>query len=139
MLKKFLIWIWFAEVLPEQEIVPIEETREYRNQKRLEELWMAQPIVEEKPKERKKFQMFKDSEKEKEQWKNYFRNLIDWYERTKWKKFINENFIDKMPNKNEKFHWFLLWTHVIKEISRKVEIAENKKLKQSLYSNKKHD
>ena len=143
MFRKLLVSLWFAEVLEQAKIEqpinqPVELTWEQKNQERLSELWFAQK--EEKPKEKRKYVMFSETAEEKEKWKNYFRNLIDWYERVKGKRLIAKHFIDQVPtDKKEKFHWFLHGTQEIAKISNKVCIAENKKLKKSLYSNKNHD
>lgn len=141
MLRKLWLWLWILEEIEDEteEMKPIEPTREERNQKRLAELWFAQKVESYTPKEKKKYVMFKDSDEEKEKRKNYFRNLIDDYERVKGKQFVRKYFKENIPEKQEHFHGFLRSTHEIMKIEKKIGIQENKNLKKLLLSNSKND
>lgn len=144
MFRKLWIWLWLLEVIDdgiENETPREESQKEYieRRKIELEKETEEKKAEEEKPKVKWKYIMFKESEEEKAKWKNYFTNLIDWYERIKWKQFIKKHFVDNTPTYSEKFHWLTRWTHSQAEIEAKMDIAENKKLKKLLYSHKHND
>jgi hypothetical protein len=138
MFRKLWLWLWLLEIIDEEietETPREESQKEYIERRRveIEKETEEKETEEEQPKVKWKYIMFKESEEEKQKRKNYFTNLIDWYERVKGKQFVRKHFKENTPEKQEHFHWFLRSTREIMKIESKIEKNENKNLKKLLY------
>lgn len=127
----------FPENKKEETVKEYIERRKIEIEKEIEQNKIEEE--EEKTKIKWKYIMFNESEEEKEKRKKYLNNLLEWYERVKWKQFIKKHFVENIPDNKEKFHWFLYWTQAIMKIENRISKDENKKLKKLLLSNRKND